>query len=157
MTKIHKHMPFEERFWRQVEKGTDCWNWIGAKSEGYGLITVHGRSRRATHAAWYIAHGEWPNLFVCHKCDNPSCVRADHLFIGTAADNAQDAIAKGRRFGWQPRNQRGEKNGAAKLTAADVAAIAASADKSSDLASRYGVGKTTIHRVRRGEWGQPKV
>lgn len=47
--------------------------------------------------AWTLANGNIPDgLDVLHKCDNPPCCNPSHLFIGTARDNARDAISKGR-------------------------------------------------------------
>src|SRR5689334_2841330 len=87
-------------FWSYVEKGPSCWNWKGARTElGYGLISVppHGRMMGAHRVAWALRHGAAPNdMFVCHKCDNPSCVNPDHLFLGTNSDNMRDCVAKGR-------------------------------------------------------------
>jgi hypothetical protein len=37
-----------------------------------------------------------PDRYACHHCDNPLCVRPDHIFPGTATENMQDAWAKGR-------------------------------------------------------------
>jgi hypothetical protein len=90
------------RFWSKVIKSDKCWTWTGAinKHTGYGTIGLgrrSGKTRGAHRVSWELAHGPIPEgLYVCHRCDNKRCVRPDHLFLGTAEDNAQDALRKGR-------------------------------------------------------------
>ena len=73
-----------------------------------------GRPVLAHRASWKIHHGDNPpdDLFVLHLCDNPKCVRPDHLRIGTNEKNMREARAKG--------NLAGQFNGRAKLTWQDV-------------------------------------
>lgn len=93
-----------ERFWRKVSKSTDgCWEWIGGTARGYGTILFEGRMQMAHHVAWKLANREIPTgQIICHSCDNPRCVRLDHLFLGTHSENAIDRERKGRkrRFGF---------------------------------------------------------
>ncbi|MGH7723424.1 MAG: HNH endonuclease [Candidatus Dormibacteria bacterium] len=89
-----------ERFNRYFIRGDGCWEWIGGcTANGYGNFKVDGRQVGAHRFAWEQVHGEPvpTGLEVCHTCDNPSCVRGDHLFLGTTQDNAVDRQAKGRR------------------------------------------------------------
>ncbi len=92
------------RFWENVEKpsGDGCWVWTGhrvAHRGGYGIFKLRGnRPMRAHRYSYELAHGpiDDPRLFVCHHCDNPMCVRPEHLFLGTAKDNHDDMVRKGR-------------------------------------------------------------
>lgn len=110
---------FEERFWDKVEfmgppayEGLgNCWEFTGAiKDTGYGVIQRGRRGEglvRAHHAAWELfGRGPVPSgMDLCHKCDRRTCVRPDHLFVGTRRDNVNDMMAKGRHHRQRARPQ----------------------------------------------------
>lgn len=85
-----------ESFWARVDRTGECWLFLGATTRnGYGTLSWNGRLVYAHRLAWTLTNGPIPEgLRVLHSCDNPPCVR--HLFLGTAADNSRDMVAKGR-------------------------------------------------------------
>jgi len=95
--------PTIEAFWALVQKGKlrECWNWKGETEKGgYGKFPNPGKEKRAHRFSYQLHYGRVPpGLFVCHRCDNPTCVNPNHLYAGTAFDNARDASVRGRMAG----------------------------------------------------------
>jgi hypothetical protein len=95
------------RFWENVAIDGRCWIWVKGlrdKRKGYGVHYIASHRTAAHRYAWELLNGPIPGgLDVLHRCDNPRCVRPDHLFIGTHRDNMADMVAK-RRHGARHRD-----------------------------------------------------
>lgn len=88
-----------ERFWSKVRKSDGCWEWTASvNAKGYGRFGVTSRHIVAAHRfAYELVVGPIPDdQWVLHRCDNPRCVRPDHLFTGSPLDNSTDMVSKGR-------------------------------------------------------------
>lgn len=138
---------FEEKFVRG--RGDECWEWIAHKNnDGYGCFGFDGKVEGAHRIAYQLYVGEIPEgLCVCHRCDNPSCVRPDHLFLGTQADNMHDRDNKGR--GVFPDNS-GENQWRSKFTNENVKTIRilhANGARNVDLAKQFGGSPQNISRI----------
>lgn len=141
-----------ERFWAKVNKCGPvpshvpeigaCWVWEGTMlSSGYGIFFLgshkFGRSSARAHRYAMLLHlGREPDGFVCHKCDNRACVRPDHLYCGTVADNSADMARKGRAR--------------SSLSPVAVREIRSSGSSAQQLAERFGVTRSTIYGIRSG-------
>lgn len=148
-----------ERFWSKVNKGGDeeCWHWVrGKDKDGYGIFWLNNTNIRAHRLAFILANGQIPkNMFVCHRCDNPSCVNPAHLFAGSSRDNINDMMAKGRTL-------KGENSNGAKLKEDQVTEIkgiySTGKVSSRQMAKRFGVSKNTILRIVNGDtWGHNQL
>jgi hypothetical protein len=149
---LHRVPPLEERFWKSVKKTDGCWFWIAAASQdGYGEISIKGKNVGAHRISWVLHYGEIPDgLWVLHKCDNPPCVRPDHLFLRTQKHNLADAASKARMSS-------GSRHYKAKLTKEDVRLIrdwyATDTVSQSFIAEKFAVDQTIISDiVRRKSW-----
>lgn len=95
----------ETYFWSWVDHSLDterCWNWKGESYQsGYALVILRRKRYVAHRVSYWITFNVQPGkLLVMHECDNTSCCNPGHLKLGTAKDNIQDMIHKGRAF-WQ--------------------------------------------------------
>lgn len=136
---------------RLVERSAwvgECLEWTGLRDkDGYGIITVDARPHRAHRVAYELVHGKIaPGLLLRHRCDNPPCIRVDHLVPGTRSDNSRDMRERDRSL-------KGERNPSARLTVGEVAAIKRDllqGQTLSAVAMRYGIGTSTAGRIRKG-------
>jgi hypothetical protein len=147
-----------DRFERYVDR-TDahgCHVWTGARrgpNNDYGRfrMSVNGFTyhEKAHRMAYQLYVGPIPrNMVVCHTCDNPGCVRTDHLFLGTHKENIHDAQKKGRF-------PSASKKSGVYLTWGQRKEIFYSDEDVRYLANLHGVGSCVIERIRRGRWTLP--
>jgi hypothetical protein len=125
------------RFWTHVRKTKNCWEWAAALCHGgKGKTTLNGKDIRAHRFSWILHFGAIPaGMCVLHKCDNPKCVRPEHLFIGTVSENNKDRSAKGRSAT------------KSRLTMPQIAEALHTTESIHKLANRWGVCSHTVYRA----------
>ena len=149
-----KPQTLEDRFWSKVRKSENCWEWTACvNQQGYGQF--NGKPRWSTcmlahRVAWCITNGPIPEgIHILHRCDNPLCVRPDHLFLGDQADNMRDMAAKGRHRGMtgkrHPYDYRGQK-----LTREKAEQIREAKGKHAAIARKFGVSPSMVSRIKHG-------
>jgi DNA-directed RNA polymerase subunit RPC12/RpoP len=139
-----------ERFLRFVDKTEGCWFWKGGTNGKYGVVKESvptRRSRYAHHVAYELYCGPIrEGCWVLHRCDNPLCVRPNHLFLGTRRDNFDDMVKKGRARFYTPRKHRPT------LTKEDVIQILLQRLEPIDaLCEKFQLSRKSIKRVLSGK------
>jgi len=89
----------EERFWKNVKKGDECWKWTGTicgvVNKKYGVIRDNYKQKKAHRVSYELHKGIIPKgKVIRHMCDNKLCVNPDHLQIGSVSDNNRDKVGK---------------------------------------------------------------
>lgn len=134
------------------ERGAGCWEWAGHRDpNGYGRLNISGKPVLAHRISWELHRRPiTPAEHILHRCDNPPCVRPEHLFKGDQALNMADKMAKKRhRYG----TTQGEKNPISKVNEGQVREIRASSEKPGGLAIRFGLSRRTIRDIQtRKSW-----
>jgi hypothetical protein len=144
---LHKSLVkrFNERF---IVLPNGCWEWQSKKDwKGYGVIGFGLKQYRAHRISYFIKHGVFPKNHGCHTCDNRLCVNPEHIFDGTAKDNTQDALNKGRLAC-------GERHGRVKLSLQTVNMIKEDIKKNikqQEIADKYNISQTQVHRIKSGK------
>jgi hypothetical protein len=149
-----------ERFHEKYIKNKNCWEWIGTKiKSGYGQIAAKGKLILSHLFSYELYYGEFnKKLHVLHKCDNPSCVNPDHLFLGTDRDNSLDCRLKGRDTCFKKGQKslvdnRGSKSGKAKLNEEKVKDIKYRLQSNETIASIarfYCISSSIISGIKHG-------
>jgi HNH endonuclease len=144
----------EIRFWKLVTKlpgDNSCWEFSNGRGKEYGSFKLHTKHKvRAHRFSYELEFGEIPKgLSVLHKCDNPPCVRPDHLFLGTQGDNVRDAARKGRHpHGERVHFHRWKENDVRKVKAMKALGI-----PNYIISREIGMSDGKVSRICRGlEW-----
>lgn len=109
---------------------------------GYGQFSLNGRAAYAHRVSYEMAKGLIPKgMQIMHSCDNRGCVNPAHLSLGTFDQNMADMTNKRRQA-------HGEKNGHAKLTAAQVLEVRNAIGTQQAIADAYGVCRPLVSMIR---------
>lgn len=140
---------FSTRFWQRVQRSEECWEWTTPHRSGYGFMhcPMSRKRERAHRISWMLTYGSIPDgLHVLHHCDNPPCVRPEHLHLGTHPENMAEASERRLfRYGHDWLASHGEY---VRLSPEIVLEIHARYSQGGisqrALAAEYGVSKSTL-------------
>ena len=151
-----------ENLTKMTDGPDSCYLWKGYFSgSGYAQLYANGKKQGVSRLLWELKRGPIPpGQVVRHSCDNPRCVRLEHLSLGSQKDNMQDAvqrrrIASGSRSGTHKKSL-SNADGRAKINEELVRKIRKRLENGAtpaQLATEYDVPAWTIANIRyRRSW-----
>jgi hypothetical protein len=137
--------PVQYRLNARTDKAGECWLWTGdTNRSGYGRLEINRKKIQTHRLAWELANGMIPaGMLICHRCDNRLCVKPDHLFLGTIADNNRDMTQK-KRLKVPGRGRR-------RLDRSEVYRVrSAQTEGAVAVAERFGITAQAVRRIWSG-------
>ncbi len=150
----HSSFTPEQWFWTYITKLDEdkCWPWSGGlTASGYGKFWYNKKIWLSHRLVYYFTYGKIDDsMFVCHRCDNPMCCNPKHLFLGSAKDNTNDMINKGRQQDYS-KVVRGSDNLMSKVTEQQVKEILflhqEGKCKKKEIANKYGLTLSGLESI----------
>ena len=145
--------PLHLRIMDSIDAASGCWIWLRTFGrDGYGRMGIKGKMRLAHRVSYETFVGPIPDgMYVCHRCDDHGCVRPEHLFLGTQADNIRDMWRKGRAR--VPTTQSGSANYNARLDPSVGKTIRhlyfAERRSQQEIGDFYGINQAYVSRIVR--------
>lgn len=131
----------QARFWNKVKvipqsNSSQCWEWQGATMpNGYGIASIGNGQTMLAHRYAASLSNNIQGQVVMHSCDNPKCVRPDHLIVGTQKGNIDDMIIKERKH--------------SKLSIINVKDIRSKRLSRVEFAKLYNISEYTVGEIQR--------
>ena len=139
----------EERFLARIDYSNraGCWRWLGSISaSGHGQASLRGHGSGAHRIMFELYHGAIPaGMIVRHRCDNPACVRIDHLELGTIRENAIDYSTRQRGYAAKPAPEYSDMRAAREQAGIGLR----------EMARMIGIDPSALVRWESGKW-KPK-
>ena len=147
-------MTLIEKIQCHVTLDGECWEWHGCMQGAVPMMKHDGKV--ANVRRWVLLERGWPmtGFIATYNCGNPRCVNPEHTARSTRTQMNRRIMADMNSATNALRSKRiaeAKRETQAKLSRESVEQIRASDDRHEDLAARYGVSKSLIGRVRRGE------
>jgi predicted XRE-type DNA-binding protein len=119
-----------------------CWEWLGGVTgAGRPAFDIGGRKVTPYRLVYELVTGEvlGKGQLIRHKCDNPICCNPTHIIPGTHQENMNDMKERSR-------------HGLPAVAVKAIKKLLSQRDKShQEIADLYGVDRSTIGRIARGE------
>lgn len=147
-------MTLIEKIQRHITPDGDCWQWHGCMQGAIPMMKHDGKVANVRRLVLIERGVPMKGHIATYTCGNPVCVNPEHTSRSTRTQMNRRIMANMNTATNTLRIKRiaeAKRRTDSRLSQTDVDQIRASDDRYEDLAARFGVSKSLIGRVRRGE------